>query len=821
MHFATSSGKPTTAARDQLQYGTIYDGAVVGMAPTDNAVAVKLDKLGVTLPACQFAAGIFSGLLGYKLTYYPPQGTKVKVLYSDVSYIIACVPSDKPDEHGNGSRTITGDPLARRDLANAQAGVSHRAHTAPEDLLEGEFELTNMLGVALTMLTNLAKLSAGDRAVVECHLLNEMVRVVSTTFRHHSSFGDFEIYNNGRLNVVWNGTSYEHEAFGQLGPKDPKIPVADNLTQFDQIDRVLDTGRWRFSNYVGFLGDFLHFFVTDPTATIGKLAEDALRSGKAHLHVGMDGTILMQSVAEIVLERVCRIPVPVQIKPDDDPGATKAQDFNRLEASFNKLWNYGTDPRDMGKTVYQLREYARWLSGFHSLARFHQVEAKGKEYRIPGETEIPAPEWTNKETDREQANTGSAVRYRDTYSTIRVMRDGSHVNLDGYGNACVMGIAGVSISSVTDINIEAAGDVNIVAGQNLNIKARRSIEMSAITGGLKLKARAWWHALCERGTLWIKSDAVDPAKDDVSAPDSPDDPEPEVYDKAVILEASRGGSVVQSERQLLIQTKGAPDSDDEADVTASLILQTKHGDVKARAGRHLGLRAAQKMKFKAGQEWLVSCGKAIWQVTQQFFDINHYLTLRGSTLHTQDIRANQLNAARSVRGPKRGAQPDPAAAASRTPLRPHFNHIDKMPEDGSLDPQLATADDTAALSDFIAADAPSGPVPAFPTKTPQWDYEILNPEQRYESLSQQRIRNDVAEDGSDLYGTWTWSSDRLKSAPGTGSTAPWASKVKHLVHTGGEALHKPSATPYKNLGTRQTALKAQSVVFRYIKRQNP
>ena len=818
MQFHSPAGNTQTDSRERLIPGKIYPGTVISCSPASNTLTVSVDKQDVALTGCVYAAGIFSGLLGFKLTYFPPQGTRVNVMYGTPAYIVGCIPSDKPDNHGAGSRTITGDPLDRNKLANADGGENQRNHTAPNDLLEGEFEITNMLGVALTMLTNLAKLSAGDRASVEVHLLNEMVRVVSTTFRHHSSFGDFEIYNNGRLNVVWNGTSYEHESYGQLGPKDPKIPVEGNLTDFTKIDRVLDTGRWRFSNYLGFLGDFIHFFVTDPTTTLGKLAEDALRSGKAHVHVGNDGSILMQSVTEIVLERVCRIPVPVQVKPDDDPKGIKSEDYEKLEARFLKIWDYGKDPKDMAKTCYQLREYARWFSGYHSLARMHQMEAKGKSYRVPTEGETPEPSWCNEEDDVKKANPGADEKYqqfKDVYSTFRIMRDGSHVNLDGFGNATVTGMNGVHVSSATHLTIEAAGNVSIVAGQDIFVKARRSIEIAAVFGGLKMKARTWWHALCEKGTLWIKSDANAPGMVAASANPDPNFPDAEVYDKAIIIDATLGGAVVQSAKQMILETNGASKDDD--DLGASIIIQSLHGDTRVRSGRHIELKATRHLLTKAGMSFVAVCGKALWHVRQQLFDINQSFTIRGTTLNCRTVRAETVNAKTSIRGPKRQAQIDPASS-SKLPLRPHFNHIDKMPENDSLDPKPATGDDVKDRVEYEGKANGSSVVSAFPTTSPSWKFENVKLDTLYETLSQQRIRTD--KDLGDLYSTWNWSTDGVLKAPRNGTSAPYASKEKQLTHTGGEDLHKPSTKAYKDLGAKPADLVPTAITFRYLKRKS-
>ena len=78
--------------------------------------------------------------------------------------------------------------------------------------------------------------------------MDDMVRIVSETFKHYSAFGDYQIYNDGRLNVRFDGTSYEHESFGKLSDQDPLVDLDSNKVDFK--DTFTQTGRWRFSEYI-------------------------------------------------------------------------------------------------------------------------------------------------------------------------------------------------------------------------------------------------------------------------------------------------------------------------------------------------------------------------------------------------------------------------------------------------------------------------------------------------------------------------------------------------------------------------------------------
>ena len=808
--------------KDLLVPNTIYSGEVIAVDQGNQcfSVLVRKDGMGIRVDRCKWGAGIMSAMLGFKLKFLPPRGTGVKIVYgNDKSIAFGSDDNDLPDGTAPG-RTATGlvSPLVsdlKSNKAVQSASDPQQASTPASDLLEGEFEISNMLGVALTMLTNLAKLSAGDRATIECHLLNDMVRIVSETFRHYSSFGNMEIYNDGRLNMRVDGTSYEHEADGRMAEKDPRFSVKQNTVDFSDVDAVAETGRWRFSQYLGFLGDFIHVFVTDPTTTLGKFAEDALRSGKAHVHVGGDGTLLMQSVAEIAIERVARIVVPVEAKRYDDPQGTKKKDFAQLDRSFLKIWNYGTDLKNMAQTAFQLREYARWLSSYHSLARYHQLAAKGGDWKVPTESDIPAPDWTNKETDREAANTGMAQRYKDVYSTWRIMRDGSQVHIDAAGSAVVMHEGDIYMSAVRHLYLDAAGDIIMTAGQNIWMKARRSIEIVSVVGGIRLKARTWLHGLCEWGSVWLKSDAEDPSKSGYAAKTTGDldwsaeDPLPIVLPQAIMLEATKGQALVQSQRRCIVQTTGAPDDEHDADV----IIQSKLGGIQVKGSKGVLLWAREGMvSVKAAKKFLVSTAQALFKAAT--LGINKDFVFSGSSLSCPDIKARTLSATSGIMGPER---PGPSPGG-----KTHTNHIGTLPSGSSRDPATIPDADMKELDDLATSQVTiDSPYPE--NDPPVWNFE--DPSEYnwagsdiYESLAQQRIQTD--EDLADLYDTWNWAArDRIKQGPRNGNHLPSNGGQQQLTHRGGEDLHKVSSKPPSQQNA-QTPLTKMPVNFRFLKRKS-
>jgi hypothetical protein len=312
-----------------------------------------------------------------------------------------------------------------------------------------------------------------------------MVRVVCDTYQHISAFGDFEIYDDGRLNVEWNGTSIPHEAAGVLKADDAKIPqnAETSDADFSQIDKILDRGRWRFSAMLGHLGDMIRLMVTEPTQELGKLAENAFRSGRAHVNVGSDGRVLVQSTDEIALERVCRIRVPIRLKDRRDGGGVMPDDFKTLEQSFTQQWddvNGGFGPDTL---MYQLRVYSRWFSQYSCLAHIHQLsqaEAENKpgpEWKLPLESETPDPKTNAGLPDRPPG-----FLYRHAYATIRILKDGCIVLWSHDGNSIEMTSEGIRLASVKHLDLEAAGDIRLHAGQSVCVHSRNTAYIESAEG---------------------------------------------------------------------------------------------------------------------------------------------------------------------------------------------------------------------------------------------------------------------------------------------------------------------------------------------------
>lgn len=495
---------------NRLSFGTVTDTVL-----PNNLIEVQIEAEGGKRVQCVYAGNPISQLLGFSLQFVPTQGTRVIVYQKDnrEGYVLGCVPSSTGDPVGQ-ENYLTPTDVKYKDLPHAQQkgvdlGSMFASHRPLQDILSGEVSLSNVAGVGLQLLRDLSILSAGDLAKVECFLMDDMVRIISENFSHITSFGDYQIKNDGgRLTVRWDGTNQEYEAWGNKFKSDSKAEITKGENRVDLDSEVeegkeelRETGRWRFSQFIGHLGNFIHLFVTDPVNEVGKIAEHEIaRSGRFKLHVNDDGSLLCQSVADIALEKVVRIPVPMEEFIAEDPEGDKM--FEKTDEDFSEFLESWKNENDntLFHTVYQLRDYARWFSNWYSLARFRQMK---KDWWVPSEANTPKPERNTGNPDRNKATQGISddMLFIEKYATIRIFRDASILLYDGDGSCINMSNRDITMSARRHVNIEGTEDVNIVAGRNINVKARKHIDLVASMGGILIKSKLWLQSLCTKGTV--------------------------------------------------------------------------------------------------------------------------------------------------------------------------------------------------------------------------------------------------------------------------------------------------------------------------------
>lgn len=529
----------------------IFTSVVLGAYPINNAVKIK-DEAGVEQMAI-VTSSIFSQMLGLNICYFPEAGTEVIVLSTGNSrqqfYVIASIPSaeksiDKTLVETNytgvdKSELFEGQSSEKR-RALEESGPSRSVGCYSSTMVDGEAVFGTKTGPSIEFLLNLIRLKGSDLATIEAYVLDDLVRIISRNFEQFSAFGDFKIINSGGgLNVVWNGTSNEVEAFGgtqQGEPLEGYEQVSKNNLKVDSKEASVfsEDMRWRFTNYVGKIGNFIHLFITDPGKTL--MSENPeYKAGRFRYHINQDGTLLVQSISEIAFEKVVRIPVPIA---KDRIDALKADAEKHLDAY--KVWT-PLENEELYETSYKLKDYAKWLSNYYAFAGFYLNDI----FNIPSEEESNDPDPYCGDTDFQSENSGGQYseqfnKMLMSYATIRIFKDGSIMLYDAYGSAVHMAGGNVSISAAKSINLEASENINITAGRDVIVNAANNIELSALLKGILLKAKTWLEAFCSKGPVIIESSMTkDQSASDGLAEGETPDPE---YEKR--LKNANGSGII-------------------------------------------------------------------------------------------------------------------------------------------------------------------------------------------------------------------------------------------------------------------------------------
>jgi len=818
-----------------LKPGSVYNGTVIARQ-SDGAYTLQCDQPNQRVEGAALAAPIFGGLMGLNVKCHVPPGTVVKFAYGSPSVIYATIPAANADAKNAKSRSLVWGPDADEAI-----GLSDLFSDAAEDLLEGETEITNLFGVAMEFLTTMIRMHAGDRASVECHLINDMVRLISSQYRHVSGLGEELIFDHGRPTRERTWSSYRHEVLGVLKTRDPLAALKGDEVDRDKVAeaRVTAMGRSRFLELLGYAGDFIHQFVQDPPATMIRMmeesspgADDGAKSGagKSWIHQNSDGSIIMQSVADIRFERVCRIPVPVRFGNHEDPEITKNREYEKLDEAGRRLLKLPSfteaDRGSVFQLAYHIRSYSRWLSRVHSFARVLQLSS---EYKVPTEAGSPVPSWTNGEKDKSDENAGTV--YYETYSCMTMTRDGSIVMHDGYGGSVVMSNGNIQISASRHLDLECAGDMRLVAGGSIFMKALRNIEISATGGGLVLHGYAWLKGLCEKGTLWLRSNAVTskevPAEDVLATKGGGPVPEVAGYEEsttdgvAVLIESAAGRSVYRSEKNMDFLVDGQPE--DENDNSANITMFTR-GDLAISGRRSTDIHTPGNLTLAGSRSVSIATSTLVSNAGELYIGTNTdapSLHLKGGKLFCAQFEAALIdaNAIRTVKSGGTAPVPDPQPNES---IKTHYNHVYALPDNVKV--EQPTNENTNALASIARAKRLINSTPAIPWANAQtgpswgfpdggeyvWDLRDGDANVVPETVTQQYIRLDVVgfdESGEpkessdtdywdgDGYQLWNISTGstlagkqpRTKAAGGFGLR-----ETQAKANDVGEDLHKPS-----------------------------
>jgi hypothetical protein len=555
-----------------LKTNRLYEAVVVGVDYERHLLSVQVRN--IIVPNCTYLVSSLAPLLGATVEVLPAKGSKVLLLYAvPMSYVIGTIQLTSETMTNFRGRvaghTDKDSPMlqgkAFQQPREADKGEQAYGLFSPQDMYPGELDMSNHLGVAFRVLHNFAQMDAGGLATVETHLLNDLVRIMSNTFAQHTCGGDHLVWGNGYCNDEQHFTGYQYEADGKLKDSDSYAEENEDKFAYDPEASVQGssvesaTGRWRFSRYLGFLGDMVHTFVTNPTRVMTNYHKSAERGGNFRSWIGADGTYMIQAAGGIHLEVRKEIVVPTVFYRWDDPDFKLEEAYKNLDASYLKLWGSGPNWEDLVVSCWQMRYYMRYISQWHSLSRFKQMAKKGY-CKVPSEAEAKPNSSVAAEKDKEQANGPFAYKGE---ASINVTPDGSITIQQGSTTSIVINQGNIQISAPGNIEL-VAGHTLSLKGKFVSITAGLDLEIASLFGKLTAKARNAFKILSERARVWIKSDAKwfgrkgntcpEEGGDDFS-PFEDDQNKLEIKRFGVVIDAPEQGVLINGQKEVVVHSE--------------------------------------------------------------------------------------------------------------------------------------------------------------------------------------------------------------------------------------------------------------------------
>lgn len=632
--------------------GGLYTGEVTGVNYITKTLEVKIK--GTAINGCLYVAGDMATFFGIENSSLPPVGATVLVYYTETTsppLVLGTLGGQQPTveamldsisgQYTEDDFTASATKGLKPKIENSKYASIGQGPPIPMDLVAGEMNLNMSTGPMIRLLHNFAQLGASDAAKVEACIFNDMVRIVDNYFVHHTCGGDELVWSAGRCTRENHFTGYPFEAEGKLKPEDALCPEEDkgiyNLKK-DLKSIAGDTGRWRLSEYVGFLGDMIHRWVTTPTAVASNIMEKALRAGQFRSWVGNDGTYMVQAAGGVQLEVTQFIVIPEILKAWNDPYFDMEKALQDLDGEFLKIWGKGPDWADLQVAVWQLQYYTKYIALWHSLSRFRQLADK-KYCSIPKESEVPFRSPTVGEADKSAVNPdavdsspgGHALLSMDPKGNI-ALRSNNHTSITMFdGN--------IQIACPGNLELKAGGIVSM-QGNTVSIRGAQRVEITSIFGTLVTTARTAWKALCELGTIWLKGDGREDTelpKDELQERINALGQEPrEFAEFAVVLDASKGKTMVHGHQGIVLNTK---------DKMGHIMVQADGPE------SHVNIHATEDIRLCTGRRIFMKARAFITRMTEGIYFLKSkainfldMLTIQEGAVHVNNLKGNTISA---------------------------------------------------------------------------------------------------------------------------------------------------------------------------------
>jgi hypothetical protein len=500
----------------------LFRGRVEDSYPAQSGCIVAVYALASNFP-CVVASDIHGRIFGAKSCSIPPVGTEVVVYVKDGSnygIIIGVLPTVEDSKcdlhrpmvcHEGGVNNISlKEAFNAEEFKITPQYLPDAGASSAIDVIPGDQGWSNDLNMFLGLLRAVAVLKGGEFSKVEAFAIDDLLRITGYNLEELTSGSEKRHVNdNGAV------TKEETIAFNQneaLGVPDAETPMAteqrvslktdpEKIGLAPIVERMI--GKWRYREYIGYLGDLCHRIISRPVSGTESLNQsDSPDGGVFSEHISRTGKVSSRSLAGMGFHKVDRIPVPKrkwffgEIHDKQYPSPEPKQDF--------KLYDDEIGP---AAAFSKLRDYFAYV--FSSVVPARMYESKDvKELSLPENSECPDlaliksvpsiggffrefPEDKNLSGEVDgllSEPIATTTMVKPGHSWVDVLPDGSISMRDIWGSSIEMRGGHIYISASKSIQMLSGESIVSIAGRDIIGKANKAIDMTCTSGQMRLKS---------------------------------------------------------------------------------------------------------------------------------------------------------------------------------------------------------------------------------------------------------------------------------------------------------------------------------------------
>jgi hypothetical protein len=553
----------------------IFTGFVITSSAGSNAITVIRESYGGVKTADGgmrmqgvMISSTLSAFLGFKESTMPQPGSRVLCVEDGTGsgcFVIGMIPQNTISKQVIlPARTCLGAGNSLADEANKTGHMRNTPdiydHRRPVDVVEGEHVISNEFGVLLGLYQQLATLKASELAQVQCHLLDDLVRIISHNFQHYTALGEYNIYHDGkRLMAEFGATHKPAESYGRpavekdiqeaMFKKEGGHTVDDESDYYsikeDERVKAIERFKW----FLGGLGDFLHIFLVRPDPKeVRKLDPETTPekpdTGLLDAHIGTDGAFHLRSVKEIFIEKTNWIRVPLRKAAPDDP---KGDDAEELKYDAKEPFEFKNDAKfkeNPFNYALQLRDYVAYVNEKLGYQNFKKHE---KDFHVNDDI---AKE--NKLNEIDQVDQETPLNLKDyalRTAGIYLMPNGGITIRDAWNSAIVMEGGNIYLQPAKDIVSQPLRNCIVKAGGNINMACKKHLDLSSSEEGMRLKSEKALYCYSNKSGIILESSG------ETDTPGSPDPTEAAVEDIGGIVLKSKLSIYNYAEKQIVNYAK--------------------------------------------------------------------------------------------------------------------------------------------------------------------------------------------------------------------------------------------------------------------------